>query len=908
MCYVGDMNSHNNSLLIPGTVLQKRYRIETLSGAGGWGAVYKASYISQELGRIFGPFCAIKDMTPSPVLPISPDRLKAMFEGEAQILVQLKHEHIPRITDYFQENNRYYLVMEYINGKTLEALMEDNGHRPFPEEQVLQWGMEICEVLIYLHTRKPRPWIFRDLKPANLMLDYHGKITVIDFGITRLFLPEDLNNLKVGTEGYAPPEQYRGQEDPRADIYALGITLHYLLSGRDPAKEKPFTCQDIPLRSLNPSISLEGELIISRALQNDVNKRFQSAREMLEAISGIFWKNLSSNREENFIWMETSRPLIKPSEPAFTRRLSQEDLKTDIPPEEFRAVSPGKEVIFASLKKDMFKDFTEGKMSDPDWFLLRIKAEKLSLTTGFNRLISLPSIPVVPFTHQKKAALDALRIMRGRVLLADEVGLGKTIEAGLIMKELLLRGLIKKILILVPASLTTQWKEEMLLHFREEFHIQEEQGDWQEYDRLIASIDTARREEHAEIITKIKYDLLIIDEAHKVKNRSTKAWKLINKITKRYILMLTATPVQNNLEELFNLITLLKPGQLKNLREFRKRFVDVSDKRMPVNPEELKKLIKNVMIRNRRSNVDIYLPPRKAGIYYLRESLPEKKFRLEVTQFIREYYRRKKDTKGVILSLMQLQKALGSSSAAAMDILKNWKEKTDPSQQEYEILSKLSSLGENVGVNRKSRALLEILKRTSDKVIIFTEFLLTQEYLRKLLEESGYKVALFNGQMSIKEKDEELLYFRKDAQVLISTQSGSEGKNLQFCHIMVNYDLPWNPMRLEQRIGRIHRLTQEREVLIFNFSLQDTFEEYILYLLSEKIRMFELVIGELDLILGDFEEDETFEEKLQKIWLSSSSDEDMKKEIERLGDKLLEARQKFQETMETDTNIWALFE
>jgi len=99
MCYVGDMNSHNNSLLIPGTVLQKRYRIETLSGAGGWGAVYKASYISQELGRIFGPFCAIKEMTPSPVLPISPDRLKAMFEGEAQILVQLKHEHIPRITD-----------------------------------------------------------------------------------------------------------------------------------------------------------------------------------------------------------------------------------------------------------------------------------------------------------------------------------------------------------------------------------------------------------------------------------------------------------------------------------------------------------------------------------------------------------------------------------------------------------------------------------------------------------------------------------------------------------------------------------------------------------------------------------------------------------------------------------------
>jgi serine/threonine protein kinase len=896
------MNSENN-LLAAGTVLQNRYKIEKILGRGGWGAVYKASYISPELARLFG-HCAIKEMKPSPHIVISQEKLLQMFSGEAQTLVQLKHEHIPRITDYFKEQDSYYLVMEHIEGKDLETLIEENNFRSFPEEKVFQWAIEICQVLDYLHTRKPAPYIFRDLKPANIMIDRNGKITLVDFGITWLFQQEDKEKLRIGTPGYSPPEQYEGREDPRSDIYALGVTLHCLLTGRDPSKEKKFSFQDVPVSRLNSAVSPEGEAIISRAVQNDINKRYQSSGEMLQDMTDMFWKNISSSRSENFTWIETTRQSTAKA-PAFTKKLDFKDLKVPSKEEDFKGEKTKREIFFAPLDKDIFK---ETDLCDPEWFDLRMKAERLSLTSGFNRLISLSSIEVIPYNHQKKAALDALRIMRGRVLLSDEVGLGKTIEAGLIIKELLLRGLAKKILILVPASLTTQWKEEMNLHFQEEFYIQNNKKDWEEHNKLIASIDTARRDEHTEIITKIIYDLLIIDEAHKLKNRTSKGWKLVNKISKRYILMLTATPVQNDLEELFNLITLLKPGQLKNLREFRKNFIDSSDKRTPVNTEELKKLIRDVMIRNRRSSVDVYLPPRRAGIYYLRESLTERKFRMEFTQFIRNYYRKNKEAKGLSLHLIQMQKALGSSTGAVLDMMKHWKDKMEPLSEEYNKLTELCHMGEEAGENRKALALLEILKRTSDKVIVFTEFLITQNYLRNLLENNGYRVALFNGEMSIKEKDEQLLYFKADGQVLISTQSGSEGKNLQFCHIMVNYDLPWNPMRLEQRIGRIHRLTQERDVLVFNLSLLDTFEGYILYLLSEKIRMFELVIGELDLILGDFESDETFEKCLQRIWLTSDSDEEMKKEIDRLGNKLIEARKNFQNSMDTDMNISALFE
>lgn len=172
--------------------------------------------------------------------------------------------------------------------------------------------------------------------------------------------------------------------------------------------------------------------------------------------------------------------------------------------------------------------------------------------------------------------------MRGQAILADEVGLGKTIEAGIVLKEYLIRGLVKRVLILTPASLCWQWYQELAEKFQIYAGIQKSEWDWEHAEVLIASIDTAKLDPHASIIKNIPYDMVIIDEAHKLKNSKTKAWQLVNSLQKKYCLMLTATPIQNDLKELYNLITLLKPGQLGSYRSFKQKFMQ--DLRTPKTP------------------------------------------------------------------------------------------------------------------------------------------------------------------------------------------------------------------------------------------------------------------------------------------------------------------------------------
>lgn len=219
-------------------------------------------------------------------------------------------------------------------------------------------------------------------------------------------------------------------------------------------------------------------------------------------------------------------------------------------------------------------ELADGKTDSPDWVKLRLQAEEIALSPGFDQLLSLDLNSIDEYPHQIDAAMTALRRMRGRALLADEVGLGKTIEAGIVMKELLVRGLVRRVLILVPAPLTYQWQQEMLQKFDEEFTVASAPEDWSENDKVIASIDLAKRPEHAQEILEASCDLLIVDEAHKLRNRTSQAWKFVNSIKRKYILLLTATPVHNDLSELYSLVTLLKPGLLKTYRTFRERYID----------------------------------------------------------------------------------------------------------------------------------------------------------------------------------------------------------------------------------------------------------------------------------------------------------------------------------------------
>ncbi len=563
-----------------------------------------------------------------------------------------------------------------------------------------------------------------------------------------------------------------------------------------------------------------------------------------------------------------------------------------------------KNIIFETLPKGIF---TRKYLDKNEAYSLRLEAEHISLAEGFDKLICLNEIEIEHYEHQLQTALLALREMRGRVLLADEVGLGKTIEAGLIMKELIMRGLVKKILILVPASLVRQWHEEMEYKFGENFIIGTNKTDWVNEDRVIASIDTAKQLRYAREIHKLEYDLLIVDEAHKLKNRATKVYKFINMIRKKYVLMLTATPVHNDLAELYSLITILKPGLLGTLRRFRKRFVSPTDKRIPVNRKDLKELLKEVMIRNRRDTVDIRLPHRRAAVYHLQASKEEMNLYNQVTKYIKEEFAKEISRPYRQLALITLQKELASTPNALAGTLKKMMQKEEYTSLTKKKLEKFYKLTQKIHINRKTRAVLELLQKFPTKFLIYTTFRETMWTLEKYLKEHNYKVIIFHGGMTMNQKRQAIHNFEDDAQVMISTDAGAEGQNLQFCNILINYDLPWNPMRVEQRIGRLHRLGQKNDVTIFNLTLIDTIEADILDLLVKKIRMFELVIGEMDLILGLMEDENSFENAIRDIILTSHNRQEEKTRLEKLGDELIEARKQFEELQEVERNISDVF-
>jgi serine/threonine protein kinase len=266
-----------NGLLSPGAILQSRYKITKLIGQGGMGAIYLADDT-----RFSNRVCVIKEMLDH----FTDEEQRAIattnFLREADMLSSMHHEGIPEVYDRFSEGNRHYLVMEYIQGIDLEQRLEQ-ATEPFDEKSVLNWAVQICDILSYLHNQKP-PIIYRDMKPANLILTKTGKIYMVDFGIARFFNPIKKGTM-VGTQGYAPPEQYRGLMEPRSDLFALGATMHHLLTSRDPQEEPPFSFPKV--RQLNNKISVNTEKLIEKSLEKDASDRFESAEHMLKAIMKI---------------------------------------------------------------------------------------------------------------------------------------------------------------------------------------------------------------------------------------------------------------------------------------------------------------------------------------------------------------------------------------------------------------------------------------------------------------------------------------------------------------------------------------------------------------------------------------------------------------------------------------------
>ncbi len=237
---------------------------------------------------------AVKEMINQVRDPAVQKTVVQNFEREANILATLHHPAIPRILDYFSQGERSYLVMEFVNGKNLEEVL-DSTEGFMPEERVINWAIELCDVLHYLHNYQPNSIIFRDMKPSNVMLNQRDHLILVDFGIAKHFQTGQ-RGTQVGTEGYSPPEQYRGDATPLADIYALGATLHHLLTKRDPRLEAPFSFSERPVRSVNPDVSLELEAVINTALQYSPADRFNDASAMKDALMTVARRTGTLNR------------------------------------------------------------------------------------------------------------------------------------------------------------------------------------------------------------------------------------------------------------------------------------------------------------------------------------------------------------------------------------------------------------------------------------------------------------------------------------------------------------------------------------------------------------------------------------------------------------------------------------
>lgn len=249
---------------------------------GGMGSVYRARDLHfPSVTKLV----AVKEMINTAPDPAVRQTIIQNFEREANILATLRHPAIPRIYDYFTEDDRSYLVEEFVHGKDLEAIInETNGF--LPEDQVLTWAIELCDVLSFLHKHKPDPIIFRDIKPSNIMIDTTGDVILVDFGIARTFQIGQRGTM-IGTEGYSPPEQYRGEASPSADLYALGATIHHALTRRDPRLEPPFSFAERPVRKINSRVSPEIEGVVNVALSYNPSERFADAEAMKEALMGV---------------------------------------------------------------------------------------------------------------------------------------------------------------------------------------------------------------------------------------------------------------------------------------------------------------------------------------------------------------------------------------------------------------------------------------------------------------------------------------------------------------------------------------------------------------------------------------------------------------------------------------------
>ncbi|NGP43583.1 DEAD/DEAH box helicase family protein [Bacillaceae bacterium SIJ1] len=532
------------------------------------------------------------------------------------------------------------------------------------------------------------------------------------------------------------------------------------------------------------------------------------------------------------------------------------------------------DIQFDSSFNDQFMKRYEADGHWDDWTLyqLHYEVEKKKRIQSFDQLLAPDHLPELEiFKHQRETAERVIQQMNGKAILADEVGLGKTIEAGLILKEYMIRGLVQKVLILAPASLVSQWEQELNTKFFIPAVSHRKTYVWEQCDVVISSLDTAKREPHRSIIYEQNYDMVIIDEAHRLKNHKTKNYEFVRHLKKKFCLLLTATPVQNKIDEVFHLVSLLKPGHLGPIEKRGKLGKSTKEQ------HDLKELIGRVMVRNRRQDTGLEWPDRVVHTENIDMSEEEHAIYQEISRLPETLERFRKHP----FLLITLQREFCSSREAFFQTISQYAQDQTLTSGEVDVLQPLLNRMQELKIHAKAEHLLKLLQQTKEKAVVFTEYRATQVYLQWLCQQHGIRSVPFRGGFKRSKKDWMQQLFRDHADVLIATEAGGEGINLQFCHHVFNYDLPWNPMRVEQRIGRLHRLGQENDVHIYNLALRDTIETHIVSMLYEKIHLFENVIGRLDDILERVQMTEV-DEYIEDIFTHSESTGEQKIKIDHL--------------------------
>lgn len=589
-------------------------------------------------------------------------------------------------------------------------------------------------------------------------------------------------------------------------------------------------------------------------------------------------------------------------------------------------------------------------------FILRTESFILKLAYAYNKILSLSNSRTRILAHQVESTHRIVNSFRQRFLIADEVGLGKTIEAGLVIKEMIYRQGYRRIIIICPASLLFQWQNEMENKFNEKFMIMDRKllkkaaqiaGDggnpWKVYDRIICSLDFIKGRDFQEDLQNCSWDFVIFDEAHRLRRdagSSTMAYNMAEQVSSKTksLLLLSATPFRGKLEELYYLIVLIDKNILGPYQSFYNQFcLDGADL------SELKRKLDQVVIRRTKNEVGGFTKRHARTIRF--DLYDDERFLYdETTKYVAEEFNRalQSENRAVGFVMTVFQKLLDSSSYALLVALRNRSgrlkellvkaescndayvvfnngifdsdtvadneeiaendeltvQKTiDELKIEIATLDRLVRLAADIEVNKKGEKLIRLVKdlkrKGHGKFLIFTQFRTTQDYLMGIL--SGYSRVAFNGSMNRDEKEEAILKFKNEVEIIIATEAGGEGRNMQFCDILINYDLPWSPLKIEQRIGRIHRFGQPNDVHIYNFSTRGTVAERVLEVLSEKLKIFEESIGTPDIMLGQIED----EVNLNTLFMELATGRKKKKEIEaELSGRIENARQSFEKLTE----------